>query len=199
VDPVVIAARTVLALQTIVSREISPFDSAVVTIGNLHAGTKNNIIPDQATLGLSVRSLTDSTRQHLLKAIERIVNAEAAAAGAPKKPLIEEFESANALVNDPALTSRVTAALMRELGSKQLQDVPPEMASEDFSELSLAGVPTLDLRIGATEQAKLDAAAKGGPSVPSLHSPLFSPDREKTIKAAVAAEVIGLRELMPAK
>ena len=108
VDPVVIAARTVLALQTIVSREVSPFDSAVVTVGNLHSGTKNNIIPDEARLGLTVRSLTDPVRQHLLKSIERIVNAEAAAAGAPKQPTIEHFEGANALVNDPALTTRVS-------------------------------------------------------------------------------------------
>lgn len=199
VDPVVIAARTVLALQTIVSREVSPFDSAVVTVGNLHSGTKNNIIPDEAWLGLTVRSLTDPVRQHLLKSIERIVNAEAAAAGTPKQPTIEHFEGANALINDPALTTRVSGALIRELGSKQVQDVPPEMASEDFSELQRAGVPTLMLRVGATEQSRIDAALKSGASVPSLHSSLFSPDREKTIKTAIAAEVIGLRELMPAR
>lgn len=199
IDPIVIAARTILALQTIVSREVSPFDSAVVTIGTLHAGTKNNIIPDQATMALSVRSLTDTTRQHLLKAIERNVNAEAVAAGAPKPPLIEKYESANALVNDPALTQRVTAALTRELGAKQVQDIPPEMASEDFSEFAAAGVPTLDLKIGATEQSKFDAAMKGGAPLTALHSPLFAPDWPKTIKAAIAAEVISLRELMPAK
>jgi len=199
VDPVVIAARTVLALQTIVSREISPFDSAVVTVGYIHSGTKSNIIPDEATLGLSVRSLNDDVRQHLKKSIERIVKAEAAAAGAPKPPLIESPEGANALINDPALTARVSAVLARELGPRQVQDVPPEMASEDFSEFHRAGVPALMLRIGATEQSKLDAASKSGGSPPSLHSPLFAPDREKTIKTAITAEVIALRELMPAK
>jgi hippurate hydrolase len=199
VDPVVIAARTVVALQTIVAREVSPFDSAVVTVGSLHAGTKHNIIPAEATLGLSVRSLTDSVRQRLLTSIERIVKAEAAAAGAPREPKIERIEGANALINDPALTKRVTAALIRELGTAQVQDTPPEMASEDFSEFHGAGVPTLMLRVGATDQATFDAAAKSGATLPSLHSPFFAPDREKTIKGMIAAEVIGLRELMPAK
>jgi hippurate hydrolase len=199
VDPVVIAARTVVALQTIVAREVSPFDSAVVTVGSLHAGTKHNIIPAEATLGLSVRSLTDSVRQRLLTSIERIVKAEAAAAGAPREPKIERIEGANALINDPALTKRVTAALIRELGTAEVQDTPPEMASEDFSEFHGAGVPTLMLRVGATDQATFDAAAKSGATLPSLHSPFFAPDREKTIKGMIAAEVIGLRELMPAK
>jgi amidohydrolase len=199
VDPIVIAARTVLALQTIVSREISPFDSAVVTVGTLHGGTKNNIIPDEAVLGLTVRSLTDPVRQHLLRSIERIAKAEASAAGAPREPLIERLEAANALVNDPELTQRVGAALLRELAPEQVRDAAPEMVSEDFSEFQRAGVPTLMLRIGATEQSKYDAATKSGATLPSLHSPFFAPDREKTIKATVAAEVIALRELMPAK
>ncbi|HEY4366153.1 MAG TPA: amidohydrolase [Steroidobacteraceae bacterium] len=199
VDPIVIAASTVMALQTIVSREVSPFDSAVVTVGNLHAGTKNNIIPSEATLGLTVRSLTQPVRQHLLKSIERIAKAEAAAAGAPKEPRIERYEGANALVNDPALSQRVSAALLRDLGPQRVQDMPPEMASEDFSEFQGAGVPTLMLRVGATQQSTYDAAMKSGATLPSLHSALFAPDREKTIKGMVAAEVIGLRELMPPK
>jgi metal-dependent amidase/aminoacylase/carboxypeptidase family protein len=101
------------------------------------------------------------------------------------------------LVNDPALTQRVATALLRELGARQVMDTPPEMASEDFSEYQRAGVPTLMLRIGAVEQAKYDAALKSGDSLPSLHSALFAPDRVATIKAAVEAEVIALRELMP--
>jgi len=199
VDPIVIAARTVLALQTIVSREVSPFDSAVVTVGTLHGGTKSNIIPGDATLGLSVRSLTAPVRAQLLKAIGRIAKGEAAAAGAPQEPRIERIEGANALINDPELTKRVAAALVRELGRDQVRDTPPEMASEDFSEFQGAGVPTLMLRVGATEQSKFDAAQKAGVELPSLHSPLFAPDREKTIKGMITAEVIGLRELMPAK
>ncbi len=197
VDPIVIAARTVLALQTIVSRETSPFDPAVVTVGSIHGGTRPNIIPSEVTLELSVRSLSDDVRKHLLSSIDRIAKAEAVAGGAPREPLIEVTEGGFALVNDPALTQRVAAALLRELGAQQVMDTPPEMASEDFSEFQRAGVPTLMLRIGAVEQAKYDAALKSGDSLPSLHSALFAPDRGPTIKAAVAAEVIALRELMP--
>jgi hippurate hydrolase len=197
VDPVVIAARTVLALQTIVSRETSPFDSAVVTVGSIHAGTKANIIPDQAKLDLSVRSLTDAVRARLLSAIERIAKAEAAAAGAPKEPLVERVDGTHAMVNDPALTQRVSQALIRELGAERVKDVPPEMASEDFSEFPRAGVPSLMLRVGAWEPSKYESMMKSGTPLPSLHSPFFAPDREKTIKAAVTAEVLSLRELLP--
>lgn len=198
VDPIVIAARTVLALQTIVSRETSPFDPAVVTVGSIHGGTRPNIIPTEVKLELTVRSLNDGVRKHLLSAIDRIAKAEAAAAGAPREPLVEISEGGYALVNDPAVTQRVAAALVRELGSQQVIDTPPEMASEDFSEFQRAGVPTLMLRVGAVERSKYDAALKSGDALPSLHSALFAPDLEPTIKAAVAAEVITLRELMPA-
>jgi hippurate hydrolase len=199
VDPIVIAARTVVSLQTIVSREVSPFDAAVVTVGSIHAGTKNNIIPSEATLLISARSLTPSVREHVLKAIDRIVKAEAAAARAPREPTIVNYESTDALVNDAMLTQRVSAALRRELGADRVTDLSPEMASEDFAKFSAAGVPTLMMRIGATPQATFDAAMKSGATLPSLHSALFAPDPEKTIRAAVMAEVIGLRELMPAK
>ena len=198
VDPIVIAARTVLSLQTIVSRETSPFDAAVVTVGSIHGGTKSNIIPAEVKLELTVRSLTEPVREHLLSAIDRITKAEAAAAGAPREPLIERSARGYALVNDPALTQRVAASLQRELGSERVKDISPEMASEDFSQFQRAGVPTLMLRIGAVEQTKYDTAMKSGATLPSLHSALFAPDRERTIKAAVAAEVLSLRELMPA-
>jgi amidohydrolase len=197
VDPVVIAARVVVALQTIVSRETSPFDPAVITVGSIHGGTKNNIIPDEVRLELTVRSFTAPVRQRLLAAINRITKAEAAAAAAPREPLIELGPGANALVNDPALTERVTTALVREMGSELVKDAPPEMASEDFTEFQLAGVPTLMLRVGAVERTKYDAAMKAGTTLPSLHSSLFAPDREPTIKSAIAAEVVALRAIMP--
>jgi amidohydrolase len=198
VDPIVIAARTIVALQTIVSRETSPFDPAVITVGSIHGGTKNNIIPDEVRLQLTVRSFTDPVRQHLLSAITRIAKAEAEAAGAPREPLIERGPPAQALVNDTALTRRVSAVLIREFGARA-KDTPPEMASEDFAEFQLAGVPTLMLRVGAVEQAKYDAAMKSGTPLPSLHSSQFAPDREPTIKTAMQAEVLALRELMPAE
>jgi amidohydrolase len=198
VDPIVIASRTVLALQTIVSRETSPFDPAVVTVGTIHGGTRYNIIPDEVQLQLSVRSFTKPVRQHLLSAIARIVKAEASAAGAPREPLIERTGGTDALVNDSALTRRVSAVLIREFGAARAKDAPPEMASEDFSQFQLAGVPTLMLRVGAVPQAKYDAAMKSGEQLPSLHSSQFAPDREPTIKTAILAEVLALRELMPA-
>ena len=185
VDPVVIAARTVLALQTIVSREVSPFDAAVITVGSIHAGTRANIIPAEARLELSVRSLTDKVRAHLLSAIERVVKAEAAAGRSPKEPLIERVEGTDALVNDPALTQRVSGALLRALGSERVKEVAPEMASEDFSRFHRAGVPTLMLRVGTVEPTAFEAAEKAGVTLPSLHSPLFAPDRERTLKAAI--------------
>lgn len=199
VDPIVIAAKTVLSFQTIVSREMSPFDPSVITVGAIHGGTKNNVIPDEVTLLLTVRSFTTPVREHLIASITRIAKAEAMAAGAPKEPLIEVYQTAQALVNDPALTKKVSAALVREFGANKAMDVPPEMVSEDFSEFSLAGVPTLQLRIGAVEPAKYEAAAKGGPPLPSLHSSTFFPDLEPTLKSAMGAEVVALRELMPAK
>ena len=197
IDPIVIAARTVLTLQTIVSRETSPLDPAVITVGSIHGGSRPNIIPAEVKLELTVRSFTEPVRQHLLSAIDRVVKAEAAAGGALKEPLIERSDSAYALVNDPQVTQRVTAALARELDPTKLKDEPPEMGAEDFSEFQHAGVATLMLRIGAVQQTTYDAALKSGATLPSLHSPLFAPDREPTIKAAVAAEVIMLRELMP--
>jgi hippurate hydrolase len=199
VDPVVIAARTVLALQTIVSREVSPFDAAVITVGSIHAGTRANIIPAEARLELTVRSLTDKVRTHLLEAIERVVRAEALAGRAPKEPLVEHVGGTDAMVNDAAVTARVSAALTRALGAGRVMDAAPEMASEDFSRLNRAGVPSLMMRIGATDPATVEKAEQTGATLPSLHSPLFAPDRERTLKTAILAEVLSLRELMPVR
>jgi amidohydrolase len=199
VDPVVIAARTVLALQTIVSRETSPFDAAVITVGSIHGGTRPNIIPDEVELQLTVRSFTDPVRQHLLSAIDRIARAEAEAAAAPRPPAIVRSIPAQALVNDSALNRRLQAALIRDMGAARVVDAPPEMASEDFSQLQLAGVPTLAMRVGAVAPATYAAAAKSGTSLPSLHSPLFAPDLKPTLETAVLAEVLALRELMPVR
>jgi amidohydrolase len=196
VDPIVIASRIVLALQTIVSRENSPFDPAVITVGMIHGGTKNNIIPDEVQLQLTVRSFTPAVRLRLRTAIDRVTKGEAAAAAAPREPLIEHIEGTGALVNDPALTQRVVAALTGAMGPEVVKDTPPEMASEDFSEFQRAGIPTLMLRVGAVEKTKYAAAMTSGTPLPSLHSSLFVPDRQPTITAAIAAEVVALRALM---
>lgn len=196
IDPVVIASRIVVTLQTIVARENSPFDPAVVTVGAIHGGTKHNVIPDEVKLQLTIRSFTSEVRDRLIAAVERIARAEALAANATKAPTITRAIVAQALVNDPALTARVSTALIRELGEDQVKQAEREMIGEDFTEWHLAGVPSLTLRVGTVNREKFEAASKGGEPLPSLHSAVFSPDAEPTIKSAIAAEVIALRELL---
>src|SRR5580698_5800446 len=116
IDPIVIAARTILALQTIASREVKPQEMAVVTVGYIQAGTKNNIIPDQAELGLTVRTNKADVRKQVLAAIARITKAEAEAAGAPRDPLIDHYEGTDLVYNDPALALRMKGALEVALG-----------------------------------------------------------------------------------
>jgi hippurate hydrolase len=198
VDPIVIASRIVVTLQTIVARETSPLEPSVITVGSIHGGTRPNIIPDDVTMQLTVRSVSEANRQHLLSAIARISNGEAAAAGAPLAPTIQSEGHMAALINDTALTQRVSAALLRQLGAERVKDTAPEMISENFSVFGEGGIPLLMFRIGATSQSALDEAAKTGVPVPSLHSAKFAPEREPTIKAAATAEVLALRELMPA-
>jgi hippurate hydrolase len=196
VDPVVIAARTVLALQTIVSREVDPRDPAVVTVGAIHGGTKNNIIPDEVKLQLTVRSYKDEVQQHLLAAIQRIAKAEALAAGAPREPAFEIFDAAHATYNDPKLTERLAGTLRNVLGNENVVEQEPKMASEDFSEYGRAGVPAVMLSVGAVEPAKYAAAKASGTPLPSLHSSKFAPDRELTLKTAIRAETAAALELL---
>jgi len=196
VDPIVIGARTVLALQTIVAREINPRDPAVVTVGVFQGGTKNNIIPDEVKLALTVRSYRPEVRKHLLASIERIVKGEAMAGGSPKEPLIKVTPAANATYNDPELTKREVAALNKALGDANVVELPPKMVFEDFSEFSLAGVPSAMFYVGAVEPAKFAAAQQSGEKLPGLHSSLWAPDREPTLKTAIVTETAMLMELM---
>ena len=197
VDPIVIAARTVLALQTIVSRENNPLDPAVVTVGSIHGGTKHNIIPDDVKLQLTVRSYKDDVRKNLLVAIERIVKAEAAAAGASKPPdVVVQEGGTRALYNDPAVTKRVTDALVRGLGADKVSPAEPVMGGEDFSEYGHAGIPSTLVWVGAVEPKKYEAAKAGGQTLPSLHSPLFAPDREATLRTGVKTVTLAALELL---
>ncbi len=196
VDPIVIAARTVLSLQTIVSRELNPTDPAVITVGSIHGGTKHNIIPEQVHLQLTVRSYREEVRKHLLAAIERITRAEAEAAGAPKLPLVEFSEPTYAVYNDPQLTERAAAVLRRRFGDAKVVRVEPRMIGEDFSEYGRAGVPATDLCIGAVNPAKYEAAKTSGESLPSLHSPRFAPDLKPALETAIAAETALLLDLL---
>ena len=196
VDPIVIAARTILALQTIVSRETKPTDPAVITVGSIHGGTKHNIIPDEVKLQITVRSYKDEVRKRLLASIDRIAKAESAAAGAPKPPKMEVSDGTNAMYNDPALTRRISAALARTLGASNVLEGEPVMGAEDFSEFGRAGIPALQFGVGAVNPAKYASAQKTGAPLPSLHSSEFAPDREPTLRTGVASLTIAALELL---
>ena len=195
IDPVVMAARTVMALQTIVSRENNPMDPVVLTIGSIHGGTQANVIPDEVKLELNIRTYTDEVQKRVLAAVTRIVRAEAAASGAPREPMITAPESGHVVVNDPALTKRIAAALQKAMGAQQVVEMPAKMTSEDFAEYGRAGVPSVLLHIGAVNPAKLAESRRTGVPVPAPHSPEWLPDLEPTLKAAIRGETVALLDL----
>lgn len=196
IDPVVIAARTVLSLQTIVSREIKPGDAAVLTVGYIQAGTKNNIIPDQAELGLTVRAYKPEVRQQILAAIARITKAEADAAAVQREPLIENLGSTNAVYNDPALAQRLKITLEGKLGKDNVETGEPLMASEDYSYFIEQGIPSFYFTLGGADRQKYSEAKKAGTQLPSNHSPLFAPDLDPALRTGITAEVAVLRDLL---
>ncbi len=196
IDPIVIAARTVVTLQTIVSREVAPGEVAVVTVGYIQAGTKNNIIPDHAELGLTVRSYKPEVRKQVLAAIERITKAEANAAGATQEPKIEHFEGTDAVYNDPALAQRMQGVLEATLGKDNVVVEEPGMASEDFSYFTAQGVPSFYFSLGGADPEKYAEAKSTGTHLPSNHSPLFAPDVDPALHTGIEAEVAVLRNLL---
>ena len=192
-DPVVLAARIVVALQTIVSRETRPIDPAVVTVGSIHGGTKSNVIPNEVKLQLTLRSYSDAVRAHTIEAVRRICRGEAIATGLPDElmpivTLVEE-EFTPAAYNDPLLTRRVHGALAGWFGADRVETVPPEMGGEDFSEFgrTVEHVPLCLFRLGAVDPAKVADSQRTGVALPSLHSSRFAPVPEPTIKTGVAA------------
>ncbi len=198
VDPIVIAARTILALQTIPSREVKPGELTVVTVGYIRSGTKNNIIPDQAELGLTVRTYKQDIRKQVLAAIARITKAEAQAAGAPRDPLIEHYEFTDAVYNDPALAQRLKSALESTLGKDNVVMQEPQTASEDFSYFVKEGIPGFYFSLGGADPEKLAQAKAAGTTLPSNHSSLFAPDVEPAMETGITAEVAVLRNLLNA-
>lgn len=186
IDPIVIAARLVLDLQTIVSREIKPTDPAVITVGSIQGGTKHNIIGDECRLQLTVRSYRPSVRQHLLDAIRRKASAAAASAGAPE-PVIEVSEGTPSLYNDPELMARIAAMLEQTIGEANVIAGEPSMGGEDFSQYGLAGVPICMFKLGSVDQSRLDQFAARKEPPPSLHSPLYYPDAANSLSVGVQA------------
>jgi hippurate hydrolase len=197
VDPIVLAARTILALQTLVSREKDPMEPGVITVGSIHAGTKHNIIPDEARLQLTVRSYAPSVRKLLLDGIVRIVKAEAAAARSPRDPLIAFSEGQDSLYNDPAFTRRLVAAIGKGLGPDNVVAGKAVMGAEDFGEFGkAAGIPSVMLSLGAVEPGRFKAAKASGEVLPTPHSPLFAPDKERSIRTGVEALVLAALEVL---
>ena len=199
VDPIVIAARAVVTLQTIVAREVNPFDPAVVTVGTFHAGTKRNIIGDEAKLQLTVRSYKPEVQKQLLAAIERIAKAEAAAALAPKEPTVTVLadEASEVVVNDPPLAARLMSALRRSLGDASVVPAEPTTTSEDFGVFGrVARVPSIQLRVGAIEPTEFARAKAEGRLLLGPHNSGFAPDRERTIRGGVAALTLSAMDLL---
>jgi amidohydrolase len=200
-DPIVLAAQVVMALQTIVSRENSPFDPAVVTVGSIHGGTRYNIIPDEVNLQLTVRTYKEEVRKRILASIERITKGVAMAAGIPedRAPIIKasDTEITGSTYNDPQLTERLATAFRRTLGEENVTLLAPIMASEDFGYLSLdRKIPSMIFWLGAVDPAKVKQSKDTGTPLPSLHSPLFAPVPEPTLRTGVKAMTAAVLELM---
>jgi len=187
VDPIVVASRIVLDLQTIVSRETNPLDPCVVTVGSIHGGTKHNIIPNECKLQITVRTTKDDVRKHTLEAIERIAKAAATVAGAPAPEVrIDPNEFTPSLANDRTLTRRTVGVLKQVLGDANVEERPPVMGGEDFSRYGRAGVPIFMFWLGTIPEDRWSAAHReGGTPLPSLHSDLFWPEPQPTIRTGV--------------
>jgi hippurate hydrolase len=193
VDPVVMAASTVLRLQGIVSREVPPTEAAVVTIGALQAGTKENVIPDEAILKLNVRTFDEGVRKLVLAAIERIVNAEAEASGAPRKPEITPLDSYSLTSNDPDATKRVRDAFRAHFPAESVKETKPTMASEDFGSFgSEWHVPSVFWFVGGIDPEAYAKAKKEGTisKIPTNHNPHFAPVIHPTLETGVETLVI---------
>ncbi|HEY6916274.1 MAG TPA: amidohydrolase [Allosphingosinicella sp.] len=194
-DPIVLASRIVTALQTLVSREVDPQDPAVVTVGSFHAGAKHNIISDEATLLLTVRSYTDANRKLLLDGIKRIAKGEAIAAGMPEDKMpevtVREAEYTPATFNTAKLTADTTALFRQRFGADRVKETPAVMGGEDFSRYYLAdkSIESMIFWVGGVPQSVWDKAQAGETTLPSLHSPFWAPDADRTIETATEAMV----------
>jgi hippurate hydrolase len=192
IDPVVMAAATVLRLQTIVSRELAASDAAVVTVGSLQAGEKENVIPDEAIIKLNVRTFDEDVRTRVLAAIKRIVDAEAAASGAPTPPEITPLDRYSLVSNDPEATRRVVDTFREHFGEARITEARPTSASEDFGVFGAAWqTPSVFWFVGGTDAAKYAEAREAGRlrEIPTNHNPAFAPTMHPTLEAGVAAMI----------
>jgi hippurate hydrolase len=187
IDPIVVAARIILDLQTLVSREVNPLDAAVVTVGSIHGGTKHNIIPSEVKLQLTVRSFKDDVRQHLLEGIHRISKAAALAARAPEPAMRVELDDFTpALINDAALAKKTAAMWHQVLGKDNVKEVPPIMGGEDFARYGKE-VPIFFYFLGTADPEQFAAWKKGGPELPGMHTDRYFPIIQPSIRSGVLA------------
>jgi hippurate hydrolase len=198
VDPIVQAARLVLDLQTIVSREINPIEPSVITVGSIRGGTKHNVIADTCKLELTVRSYSEQVRQHLLAAIKRKALATASSAGAPE-PTIDVSEGTPATFNDEKLVERLLPTLQKALGEENVTRAEASMGGEDFSEYGRAGVPSFIFWLGTVDAKRLARYEQIKQEPPSLHSPIFYPDADAALTTGVTAMANCVLDLMPPK
>jgi hippurate hydrolase len=190
IDPVVMAASTVLRLQTIVSREVAPTDAVVLTVGSLQAGTKENVIPDEAIIKLNVRTFDDDVRTRVLAAIERIVNAEAEASRAPRKPEITPLDRYAFVINDLEATRRVANAFRSHFPAERVEETQPTTASEDFGSFGTGWhVPSVFWFVGGNDPDEYAKAKMTGKiaDIPTNHNPRFAPVIHPTLEAGVEA------------
>src|ERR1043166_7180920 len=200
-DPIVLAAQTVLALQTIVSRETDPTQPAVVTVGSIHGGAKYNVIPDEVRLQLTLRSYSDEVREHTVEAIRRITRGLAEAAGMPEDryPVVSiADESAAATYNDPELARRLVGVFQSWLGSEHTVKTKPIMGAEDFGLFGRTSekIPICIFWIGTVDAAKFKGAQPGSQDLPALHSSRFLPVIEPTLKTGISAMSAAVLELL---
>ena len=191
-DPVLLAAQIVVALQTIVSRETRPGEAVVVTVGSIHGGTKNNVIPDEVKMQLTVRTYGDDSRRQTLEAVKRIARGCAITAGLPEDlmPIVKMgADYTPSLYNDPKLTQHVIAVLSAQLGETNVVTKEPGTGAEDFSRYGRTEdkIPIFMFNVGAVNREVYAAAKKNGTALPSLHSSRWAPDPELTIKTGVTA------------
>jgi len=201
IDPVIMAAATVLRLQTIVSRELAPTDAVVVTVGSLQAGTKENVIPDEAVIKLNVRTFDEDVRQRVLAAIKRIVNAEAEASRAPKKPEITPLDRYAFVKNDPEATKRAVDAFQSYFPADRVKDTQPTTASEDFGSFGTEWQsPSVFWFVGGTDPETYARAKKSGTiaDIPTNHNPRFAPVIHPTLEAGVEAMVVAAQAWLAA-
>jgi amidohydrolase len=201
-DPIVLAAQTVMALQTIVSREKDPLDAAVVTVGSIHGGTKHNIIPDDVKLQITVRSFTDEVRTQTLDAIRRIARGQAISAGVPEDRLpvvtVLDDEFTPACFNNVELARKLRGAFVRGFGEEKVLAPRPRMGGEDFSEYGRTAdkIPVCLFWLGSVEPERIAESERSGTPLPSLHSNLYRPVPEPTIKTGVTAMTLAVLELL---